>query len=59
MTVALLYLLGRMPEQDEEAYENRLLECRRFAKGLRFKDKADERAKVLPAAASAALERPK
>ena len=49
MTVALLYLLGRMPEQDEG----------RFAKGLRFKDKADERAKVLPAAASAAPERPK
>lgn len=27
MTVALLYLLGRMPEVDEEAYEVHLLEC--------------------------------
>lgn len=28
MTVALLYLLGRMPEDIEEAYEIHLLECR-------------------------------
>ena len=28
MTIALLYLLGRMPEEDEEAYEIHLLECR-------------------------------
>jgi hypothetical protein len=28
MTIALLYLLGRMPEADEEAYEIHLLECR-------------------------------
>lgn len=28
MTVALLYLLGRMPEEDEQAYEIHLLECR-------------------------------
>lgn len=27
MTLALLYLLGRMPEQDEEAFEIHLLEC--------------------------------
>ncbi len=27
MTIALLYLLGRMPEADEEAYEIHLLEC--------------------------------
>jgi hypothetical protein len=28
LTIALLYLLGRMPEADEEAYEIHLLECR-------------------------------
>lgn len=28
MTIALLYLLGRMPEADEQAYEIHLLECR-------------------------------
>lgn len=28
LTVALLYLLGRMPEEIEEAYEIHLLECR-------------------------------
>ncbi|MFL6199895.1 MAG: hypothetical protein ACJ76J_12005 [Thermoanaerobaculia bacterium] len=27
MTIALLYLLGRMPEEAEEAYEIHLLEC--------------------------------
>jgi len=28
LTIALLYLLGRMPEEIEEAYETHLLECR-------------------------------
>lgn len=28
MTITLLYLLGRMPEADAEAYEVHLLECR-------------------------------
>ena len=28
LTIALLYLLGRMPEEDEKVYEIHLLECR-------------------------------